>query len=1158
VHKIIRYGHDARRLEEDSFEVVSPRLFIHDGSRRLGRRLSLQVDTAFSIEVETRQHGTVRVQLARNDDLFAPGYTESEEDVVAGTITTVRSGAPAHHCHYSGKVVGDSTSIAAVSICNGITGLIRIQDEEFSIEPLKKKFPSLDTSEYMASKSHHVRVGATATMEEQRNHLEDDHVLFSLPKQRSPGKCGHDGEEEEEDHEHHSMMNEIISDVEQQMQKKKQQQRQYQEKQAQVKSHDLTKELESAGGNFRSWVQTSEKRPKVGNRRLLPQTYVELLIVNDFRRYDSLKTNTMTNAQGITNIVNTLYKDSTFDPPVLVVLTAQHTFVNKDPWEDTVQPFASNPAETDVDSLIQKFHEWRVQAAQSGEIPAHDNGHLFSSRDFSQTTIGYAGVRAMCATSRSGGINQMTMGSAAANAGVVAHEMGHNFAMNHDSASCSCVKADGTTSTRCLMAPSAGGTQSWSGCSKDFIEDFFKTGAMKCLDNKPLKVWGDPVCGNGFLEAGEECDCGAKDCTAVGDKCCNGNTCKLNAGAVCSQKQPCCSDTCQIVAGSEKKVCRAAKSSCDIPDRCTGVDADCPADIYMYPGFECSSIVAGVNVTGSCYGGDCMSHASVCADVDASFQGTYTECKTQTRADTNAESVCGRITCANSNGNCVQGFPHPDGGTWMVEDGVGCRGGQGMCKSGTCVDYFKMAEGPICGNGVREQGEECDCGAIDCTGIDACCDGSTCKLFSEASCSNCDACCDNCKVVGADEEKVCRPAVGSNDKAEICDGTASVCPANLLDGGTAGPFDLPKMCAGGGEWLRPSQITFYAGVGTVGGLSLLSALFLFSYGWDEKSHRITVAKRTVVWGFLDKCATPFKPCYQYMCGSALDNCLSSCADRFFGALCICFVKKAAAEPQGTTKHVLDRVASLAHLRKKKTVMGVDLMLADHDTKEVAFEILRGSAVLLFLAACAACANALSGVHIVMVGIRGGLALFLFLFSHLGMRMRKMGLLKLATWTSGLYIMLCIYALIAMILGSAACYNETVPRPMNETLTKDQHNLMQTIPAWCTSPTSTWYETRAIPGTITGMVFQMCSMFLGIFMFKWLKIMRALPFIAQMSNIENSNGTSKSTAVGFSNVFSGSRGQAKQTLPPGWAEYTADDGDIYYYNEKTGESSWERP
>jgi hypothetical protein len=93
-----------------------------------------------------------------------------------------------------------------------------------------------------------------------------------------------------------------------------------------------------------------------------------------------------------------------------------------------------------------------------------------------------------------------------------------------------------------------------------------------------------------------------------------------------------------------------------------------------------------------------------------------------------------------------------------------------------------------CGNGILEDGEECDCG-LNCTN-DPCCDGTTCKLTSTAlidgvlvtpQCSPAQSCCDNtCQL--RSQGFVCSPALSDCDMAEVCNGTTAQCPANIQKG----------------------------------------------------------------------------------------------------------------------------------------------------------------------------------------------------------------------------------------------------------------------------------------------------------------------------------------------------------------------------------------
>lgn len=86
--------------------------------------------------------------------------------------------------------------------------------------------------------------------------------------------------------------------------------------------------------------------------------------------------------------------------------------------------------------------------------------------------------------------------------------------------------------------------------------------------------------------------------------------------------------------------------------------------------------------------------------------------------------------------------------------------------------------GNQCGNGIVEEGEDCDCGGPDGCAGNACCNPTTCQFNAGAVCdpSNEGCCTNQCQFAAANT--VCRPSTGQCDPQETCSGSNATCPTD--------------------------------------------------------------------------------------------------------------------------------------------------------------------------------------------------------------------------------------------------------------------------------------------------------------------------------------------------------------------------------------------
>jgi len=263
-----------------------------------------------------------------------------------------------------------------------------------------------------------------------------------------------------------------------------------------------------------------------------------------------------------------------------------------------------------------------------------DNAHLLSHRDFAAGTLGVAWVNGMCSPDASSAIEQVRSFSLEDTARIVAHELGHNFGMDHD------LNANGVKNLMFATAEAdpTGTAIQFSQQSRDEIRAFMdgKYGTADnpaCLENDVTFVTDfssqnasfgegtaltqpredDAICGDGLVEGAEECDVGLVEDA----RCCGGPkstkyACRLLPGCECVDggSNPCCQNG---TIRSRGTVCRQRMHEvCDEPEVCDGRSPECPVDRIASPGTPCVE-ANDKAVGGACFKGDCKSLNDECA-----------------------------------------------------------------------------------------------------------------------------------------------------------------------------------------------------------------------------------------------------------------------------------------------------------------------------------------------------------------------------------------------------------------------------------------------------------------------------------------------------------------------------------------------------------------
>ena len=124
-------------------------------------------------------------------------------------------------------------------------------------------------------------------------------------------------------------------------------------------------------------------------------------------------------------------------------------------------------------------------------------------------------------------------------------------------------------------------------------------------------------------------------------------------------------------------------------------------------------------------------------------------------------------------------------------------------QRGSCLSSnrgLRTFTGSQCGNGIVEDGEECDCGGSENCAGNPCCNPQTCKFTTGSQCdfANDECCTRQCTFQS--QGTVCRSSTGPCDPQETCTGTSALCPPDQSapDGQTCSlPGASNLVCASG-------------------------------------------------------------------------------------------------------------------------------------------------------------------------------------------------------------------------------------------------------------------------------------------------------------------------------------------------------------------------
>ncbi|XP_074477851.1 A disintegrin and metalloproteinase with thrombospondin motifs 7 isoform X1 [Sebastes fasciatus] len=436
-------SHEPESLLRDlpQYEVVHPTRvdarghflsnFLSHHARRVQRREASEgpadVDRVF-YQLWHSGH-SLHFNLTLNPHLLAPGFLTERR---YGGLDGAQIRPPgSSQCHFLGEVWDEAIGkgSAAISTCDGLTGLFKLSNEEFFIQPLETWSDETSAPQAHAIYKRHASPPSWSPV-----------IQPISGKQPLNGTCGINNS-------HQS-----FEDTERQRER---------------------------------WEQRQQRRRRrIHQRSVSKEKWVETLVVADPKMVEHHGSKAVESyVLAVMNIVAGLFRDASIGNAINIVVV-RLILLEQDEDDLKITHHADNS--------LNSFCKWQKKLNMKGEEHPlhHDVAVLLTRKDICAAinmpceTLGLSHVAGMCQSHRSCSISEDT---GLPLAFTVAHELGHNFGIQHDGNGNDCEpigKRPFVMSPQLLYGTSL---PRWSRCSRQYITRFLDRGWGWCLDDAPVK-----------------------------------------------------------------------------------------------------------------------------------------------------------------------------------------------------------------------------------------------------------------------------------------------------------------------------------------------------------------------------------------------------------------------------------------------------------------------------------------------------------------------------------------------------------------------------------------------------------------------------------------------------------------------------------------------